>query len=159
MDVLESAFAGRVRGHGHAGHGGARADRRRDPCALADRDTRSAAGRRHRRPLVRRLVLLAMAVALPVFPGGASALQEPGPELDIPVTLSSDSLLAIDAVNIFAPAPFSQRRVANPNYRPPTLAGPAILPATQSTLRALDHFRAQMFHQTPSSPSALTMWE
>jgi len=84
-------------------------------------------------------------------------LQEVGPELDIPV--NADSLVALDAVSIFAPAPFSQRRINNPRYRPPTLASPGILPTAQSPLRALEHFRAQMFHQTPSSPSALTMWE
>ena len=56
-------------------------------------------------------------------------------------------------------APFTLRRVANPRYRPPTSGVPGIMPGAQSRLRALDHFRAQLFHQTQSNPRAFTQWE
>jgi len=79
-----------------------------------------------------------------------------GPELE---PAGADTLLAtLEATSITAPS-FSQHRILNPRYRPPTIAGPGIVPAARSPLRALDHFRGQLFHQTPSTPRALTLWE
>jgi hypothetical protein len=91
----------------------------------------------------------------------AAAAQTPaGPGLDpAPEPATRDSLIAAREAPSFTPQPFTLRRVANPRYRPPGSGLPGILATDRSQLRALDHFRAQLFHQTPSTPSALTQFE
>ena len=71
---------------------------------------------------------------------------------------SRDSVVAA-AQAAAPPAPFTLRRIVNPRYRPPSVGLPGIAPATHSRLRALDHFRARLFQQAPSSPRAFTQWE
>ncbi|HET9327570.1 MAG TPA: hypothetical protein VFQ05_12420 [Candidatus Eisenbacteria bacterium] len=121
---------------------------------MADRDSRSAAGRRGRRPLARRVAVLALSIALLGHAEARALLL--GPELDL---VPADTLIATLQPTAITVPSFTQRRVLNPRYRPPTTAGPAMMPNARSPLRALDHFRGQVFHQTPSRPNALTLWE
>jgi hypothetical protein len=127
---------------------------------VADRATRGAAGGRHRRALAALVGLLlahpSRAGDLATIPGAAAAFET----ID---EVAADSLAlraqSIEATQITAPAPFTLRRIVNPNYRPPTATAPPIVSGASGGPRALDRFSAQISHQTLGLGSDAMQWQ